>query len=141
MESLTYIKNVQITPKKLRFIIADVRRMKPSEALDYLFYTPKESAILLRKAIQSAISSAKNALKIDERLLRFKLLTIEEGQKLKRFNPGGRGTVKPYIKRFSHIKIILEGERPSEKKAPAKVEAKAKPEVKERKIQVKEKKA
>lgn len=108
MEVRTYIKNVKISPKKLRFLLPAVKKLKPVEAIDYLFYTPKKGAKILYKAIQSALANAKNRLKTDENLLKFKLLTVEEGQKLKRFRPGGRGTVKPIVRRFSHIKIVLE---------------------------------
>jgi large subunit ribosomal protein L22 len=107
MESQTYIKNAKISPKKLRFLLPEVKKLKPVVALDYLFYTRKKAAKIFYKSIASAISNAKSLLKVDPGLLEFKLLTIEEGQKLKRFKPGGRGGVKPIKRRFSHIKIIL----------------------------------
>lgn len=110
MEIKTYIKNIRISPKKLRFLLPAIKKLKPVKALDYLFYSSKKGAKIFYKAIKSAIDSAKNVLKTNEDLLKFKLLTVEEGQKFKRYRPGGRGTVKPIIKRMSHIKIILEEE-------------------------------
>lgn len=107
MEIKTYIKNIRISPKKLRFIVEEVKKMKPVEAIEALSYSPKRGAKILLKAIQSAINNAKNNFKISEDLLKFRLLTIEEGSRLKRFRPGGRGTIKPYQRRSSHIKIIL----------------------------------
>jgi len=47
-------------------------------------------------------------------------LTVEEGQKLKRYLPGSRGNVKPIKRRMSHIKIILEAR--DVKMAPSKIE-------------------
>ncbi len=110
MESRTYIKNIRISPKKLRFLLPEIKKMKPVEALDYLFYTPKKTAKIFYKAIKSALNNAKNVLKTDEGFLKFKLLTVEEGSRLKRYRPGGRGTVKPIVKRMAHIRIILEME-------------------------------
>lgn len=110
MESQTYIKNVKVSPKKLRFIIPDVKRYKPAQALNYLYYTEKKTAKILYKAIQSAISNARSTLKVQDDMLKFKLLTIEEGYKLKRYKAGGRGRPKPYKRRFSHIKISLVSE-------------------------------
>jgi large subunit ribosomal protein L22 len=55
-------------------------------------------------------NNAKNNSKINENLLKFKLLTIEEGSRLKRYRAGGRGGVKPFVHRLSHIRVILEGE-------------------------------
>jgi large subunit ribosomal protein L22 len=110
MESTTIIKNVRISPKKLRFLLPEVKKLRPKEALVYLLYTPKKGAKVLYQAIKSAINNAKNYLKIEEEKLKFKTIIVDEGLKLKRYHPGGRGTVKPYKKRFSHIKITLIGE-------------------------------
>ncbi len=107
MESRAYIKNVRISPKKLRFLLKDIKRKKPSEVLDYLFYTPTKSAQVFYKAIKSAIDNAKNNLKLKEEDLIFEKLTVEEGLKLRRFRAGGRGVVKPRVHRYSHIKVIL----------------------------------
>jgi large subunit ribosomal protein L22 len=107
MEAKTYIKHIRISPKKLRFIVDEVRKMSPNEAINTLFYSPKRSAKILLKAIKSAVDNAKKTFKASEDLLRFKLLTIEGGPALKRFRAGGKGGVKPYKRRSSHIKIIL----------------------------------
>lgn len=131
MESKTYLKNLKISPKKLRFYLPAVKKMKPIESVDYLFYVATKPAKILYFAIKSAMSNAKNYLKVNEDVLNFKLFTIEEGQRLKRSRPGSRGTAKPIIRRMSHIKIILEAE---------KVKDKAKNEIKELKSKVKIKK-
>ncbi len=107
MESVTYLKNIKIAPKKLRLMIPQIKRLRPVQALSILLYTPKKPAKILYKAVHSALSNAKQTLKVSEDLLQFKVLSIDEGQKLKRFNPGSRGTAKPYTKKFSHIKIVL----------------------------------
>ncbi len=108
MESITVIKNVRISPKKIRFLLPELKKLTPQQALDYLFYTPKKGAKILYSAIKTAINNAKITLKTDENLLKFKVLAVDEGLKLKRYQPGGRGTVKPYKRRFSHIRIVLE---------------------------------
>ena len=107
MESKSYVKNVKVTSKKLRFLLDDVRKMDPYKALEHLYYTPKKSAKILYKAIKSAIDNAKAKSK-DNTQLKFKTLLVEEGRKLKRFRAGGRGTHKQIIRRYSHIKVILE---------------------------------
>jgi large subunit ribosomal protein L22 len=118
MESKTYIKNVRISPKKLRFLLPEIKKLKPLAAINYLIYTPQKSAKIFYKAIKSALDNAKNILKVNEDLLQFKLLTVEEGHKLKRYHPGGRGTAKPKVARFSHIKIILEAENQNKSRNP-----------------------
>ena len=107
MEATAYFKNLHISPKKLRFILPEIKKMPPSESLTRLFYSPKKGARVFYKAIKSAIDNAKYALKVSDDLLEFKLFTVEQGNALKRFRPGGRGTAKPYKKKYSHIKIVL----------------------------------
>ncbi len=107
MESLTYLKNIKLTPKKMRMMLDLVKNQEPNTALEFLKYSPRKEAKVYYKAIHSAISNAKQTLKVSADVLQFKLFTIEEGMALKRYNPGSRGSAKPFKKRYSHIKIIL----------------------------------
>lgn len=118
MESKATFKNIKISPKKLRMLLPEIKRVSPEQALDYLYNTPKKGAKLLYKAIKSAISNAKTTLKVDGRLLKFKVLSVDQGQSLKRFRPGGRGTAKPIKRRFSHITVVLIAEEPVQKTSP-----------------------
>ncbi|MGB9707450.1 MAG: large ribosomal subunit protein uL22 [Microgenomates group bacterium] len=129
MEFKAYIKNLRISPKKLRFFLPEIKKLKPVEALDYLYYLPNKGARFFYQAIKSAIANAKKSKQIDENLLKFKLLAVEQGFAFKRFRPGGRGTIKPYKKRTAHIKIILE--TLSEEKPVMKKEERVKEEKKE----------
>ncbi len=138
-ESKTYIKNLPISPKKLRFFLDSIKKYSPAQVLDHLFYSKQKAGRIFYQAIKSAISNAKSTLKVPENLLKFKLLTVEEGLKLKRYQPGGRGMAKPYMKRKSHIKIILTTNKEVNKKIEVKNIEKPKkevlkPEVKEKKV-------
>lgn len=106
-EFSVYIKNVKITPKKLRFLVNDMKQQSPVQAVHALMYTQKKGATFLRKAISSALSNAKNTMNIDEGLLQFKSVAIEEGLRLKRFRAGSKGMAKPYKHEYSHIKLVL----------------------------------
>ncbi len=112
MEAKAYIKNIRISPKKLRFLLQEIKKAKPADVLHSLEYSPKKGAKIFYNAIKSALTNAKNNLKVDEESLVFKTLTVEEGRKLKRYRPGARGTAKPYGKRYSHIKVILKVQEP-----------------------------
>ncbi len=107
MESLTYQKNLDIAPKKLRMLLPKVKKLSPLEATKVLFYSPRKAGQVFYKVIKSAIANAKQTLKVNDDLLQFKLFTVEEGNKLKRYQAGSRGNAKPFKKRYSHIKIIL----------------------------------
>ncbi len=116
MESLTYFKNVKISPRKLRFLLPSIKKAGPILAMEKLYYSNDKAGRFYYKALKSAITNARQTLKAADDLLQFKLLAVEEGNKLKRFHPGGRGTAKPYTKRFSHLKIIIVSREKEEKK-------------------------
>ncbi len=117
MESKTYIKNLRISPKKLRFFLPEIKKLTPKTSLDFLFYTNNKAARFFYQVIKSALSNARNTLKVEDDLLEFKTLIVEEGQKLKRYRAGSRGTAKPYRRRFAHIKIILVVKKTKKKKS------------------------
>lgn len=121
MESLTYLRNIKLTPKKMRMMLDTIKKLEPNKALDYLMYSPTKEAKIYYKAIHSAISNAKLTLKVNADVLQFKLFTIEEGRALRRYKAGARGSARPIKRRYSHIKIILV-ENPAQKIETKKVE-------------------
>ena len=85
MVSSAFFRNLKISPKKLRFFLAEIKKMTPSESLDFLNYLPNKSAKIFYQVIKSALNNAKNTLRVEEKTLKFKHLSIEQGQRLKRF--------------------------------------------------------
>lgn len=138
MESITYLKNVKSTPKKLRLYLNEIKKLSPQDALDYLMYSTNKQSKLYYKALHSAIANATNTLKVSPDMLQFKLFTIEEGQKLKRYQAGSRGSAKPILKRLSHIKIILTEKIAEKIEEPKKEIKKEKKTVKKETKEVKE---
>ncbi len=118
MESITYIKYNRISPKKMRFILDDVKKFSPAQAVVRLEYSPLRTSKLLAKAINSSLANASAALKTDKNLLQFKTLLVEEGPRLKRMRPGSRGMGRLFKRRSSHIKIVLVAKEGAEKKLP-----------------------
>jgi len=116
MEAKASVIDVHSTPKKLRILVDSIRQMKPIDALDVLMYSPKKSAQILYKVIKSALDNAKATLQLEPHLLKFKLLKVDQGHSLKRYNPGGRGMVKPYRKKYAHISVVLKATEKQEKK-------------------------
>ncbi|KKP63072.1 MAG: 50S ribosomal protein L22 [Candidatus Roizmanbacteria bacterium GW2011_GWC2_34_23] len=111
METKAYFVNLPVSPKKARFYLPAIKKLKPAESLEFLMYENTDASEILYKAIKSAISSARQTLKVEDNLLKFKLLSVEQGQKLKRYRPGSRGNAKPINRRMSHVKIILESSK------------------------------
>lgn len=107
MEATGIQRYLHTPPRKLRLVADMVRHMSPAQAVDILQVTPKAAADDLKKAIQTVLANAKQQ-GLDTRQVIFKKIEINESSKMRRFRAGTRGRVKPYKKRMSHIKIILE---------------------------------
>lgn len=103
-----HLRQTRISPKKANLIAQMVRRMKASEAIDILAFTPKKAAPLLKKLIESAMANAENNFKQEKNTLHIKEIIVTEGPTYKRRNPISRGRSHPILKRTSHITVILE---------------------------------
>lgn len=124
MEITATQKFVKMSPRKLRLVAPLVRDMQPVKALEILPHVGKRAAEPLAKVIKTAIANAK-VKKLSEADLVFKEIQINEGPRLKRWKPGAKGRVKPYIRRMSHIRVVLETKEPEViKKARKKIESK-----------------
>lgn len=106
MEIQTIQKYMHTSPRKLRLVADLVRRMQPTKALDVLRVTPKYAAKDLIKALETVLANSKQAGMDAEKIV-FKKLEIDESMKMRRFQAGTRGRVKPYKRRMAHIKIVL----------------------------------
>ena len=139
MEITATQKFVHMSPRKLRLVVPLVKNMQPTKALEILPHIGKRAAEPLAKVIKTAIANAK-VKKLSAADLVFKEIQINEGPRLKRWRPGAKGKVKPYIKRMSHIRVVLETKEPEAiKKARKKIEAESKSTVKSAKTKRKTK--
>lgn len=103
------VRFIRISPSKLRIVADKVRKRPYSEAIALLEAMPHKGARLLRKVINSAAANALyNNKKLDEDMLYIKVLLIDEGPRMKRMWPRGRGRADRLMKRMSHIKVVLD---------------------------------
>lgn len=104
-------KNLKVSPRKLRLVVTDVKKLVPSEAVTRLHFTNSNAARILVKAIEDAIASAKNNYKLVPQTLKFTEMRVDEGMKIKRMDKShgsrfARGIIQ---KRHSRLTIILSG--------------------------------
>lgn len=119
MESLTYFKDLSISPKKMRMIRAEIFSLGPQKSMEKLLYLNSKPAVIFYKAIKSALHNGMQTLKVEADMLEFKSLIVEEGRTLKRYTAGSRGSAKPISRRRSHLKIVMVAKKP--KKLPKKI--------------------
>lgn len=124
MKFKTTQKFIRTSPRKLREVASLVRGMTPEEAVEKLPHVKKRAATPILKALKTAIANA-GQKGVTAKDLILKELQINEGPRYKRWRAGGRGMVKPYQKKTSHIRVVVEAkEKPTagKKKKTAKDE-------------------
>lgn len=112
-------KFILTSPKKLREVSFLIKKFSALNAIERLPFIKKDAALVLQKALKTAVANARQAGLNDKELV-IKEIQINEGPRMKRFRAGSRGRAKPYKRRMSHIRVVLEG---TEVKAPEKKES------------------
>ena len=89
-------KYARISPFKVRLIADQIRNKPVEEALNILSFSNKKAAVLVKKVLNSAISSAEHndGLDIDE--LKVSSVFVNEGSTMKRIRPRAKGRAVSY---------------------------------------------
>lgn len=95
-----------MSPRKIRPVVALIKKMKPAEAVARLPFVQRRAGGELAKVIKAAMASAKMQ-GVSETDLIFKEIQIGEGPRLKRGIAASRGQWHPLKKRMSHIRVVL----------------------------------
>ncbi len=125
MEIKSVQKYVIASPKKLREVVYMVKKLTPAKAYEVLPFTGKRASEKLRKVVGSALANARQKSLKEENLF-FKEIQISDGPRLKRWRAGARGMAKPYVRKMSHIRVVLgvREEKIEEKSASGKLNRK-----------------
>lgn len=111
-------RGVTQTPRKVGLVAGLVRGRTVADALVILEHTPRRAAKPVAKVIASAAANATNTFGAQQDTLKIESLQVTSGPRLKRFRPIARGSANAYMKRTSHIHVVVTGE-PKPKKKPA----------------------
>jgi large subunit ribosomal protein L22 len=109
------LRNARVSPQKARLVADLVRGMDIDQAMEVLTFTPKKSAGMIKKLLESAVANAENAgeksgERIDVDNLYIKTIYVDGGPTLRRWRPRAMGRATRVLKRTSHITLEL-GER------------------------------
>ncbi len=121
MEIIASQKYLLLSPRKIRPVVALIKKMTPLEAVERLPFIAKKASEPLAKVIKQALANARVKGLADSDLT-FKEIQIGEGPRLKRGRPVSRGQWHPIKKRMSHIRVVLETKAVEPKKEPKKEE-------------------
>ena len=109
METIVKIKYIKQSPKKIRFVLNEIRGEKVASALNKLDNLNKKAAVFISKAIKSGLSnlSNSNADDISNDNFFIKEAYVGQGPVMKRFRPAAMGRATPILKRSSHLTLTL----------------------------------
>ncbi len=108
MQYTATAKNIKVSPRKVRLVADSIRELSVARALTALMVSRKRGAVSLKKAMDSAVANAVNNSSAKKDDLKIKEINVTEGIRYKRYHFAGRGRTRPYMKRTSHINIVLE---------------------------------
>ena len=97
-----------MSPRKVRLVADAIRDLKLEQALISLSVLEKRAADPIRKTLESAIANATNNFSASRGDLKIKEIMIGDGLRYKRYHFAARGRTRPYVRRTSHIRVILE---------------------------------
>nr|AHW45756.1 ribosomal protein L22 [Candidatus Phytoplasma fragariae]QFQ50767.1 ribosomal protein L22 ['Solanum tuberosum' stolbur phytoplasma]AHW45758.1 ribosomal protein L22 [Candidatus Phytoplasma fragariae]QOW95234.1 ribosomal protein L22 [Candidatus Phytoplasma fragariae]QOW95238.1 ribosomal protein L22 [Candidatus Phytoplasma fragariae] len=101
-------RKVSIAPRKVRLVVDLIRGKKIDQAQAILTFTPKASALVVLKLLNSAVANALNNLKLEREQLYVKEVFVNEGLRLKRMFPRAKGSGDMIKKRTSHITLVVQ---------------------------------
>lgn len=97
----------RIAPRKARLVADMIRGMRVDDAMNALEFSPKRAAWYYKAVLKSAIANAEEK-SADVGSLVVRESRVDEGPRIKRFQPKDRGRAHPILKRTSHLHIVLD---------------------------------
>jgi large subunit ribosomal protein L22 len=102
-----FARNVPISAQKVRLVIELVRGKDVLEALEILRYVTNRAAHPVAKVVNSAMANAEENFGISRDDLYIHSIFADEGRTRKWRRFGARGRFKPWLRRSSHITVVL----------------------------------
>ena len=107
METQAIVRGVRLSVDKGRLVADLIRGKKVDQARNILKFTPKKSAGIVLKALDSAIANAEHNDGADIDELKVKTIYVEQGATLKRFSARAKGRGNRISKPTCHIYVTV----------------------------------
>lgn len=110
--AIAKLKNLPVSARKARLVADLIRGKRVADARDILSFTVKNSALPIRKLLDSAVANAENAAtekheRIDTDEMIVKTIIVNEGRTLQRYQNAPRGRATRIRKRSSHVELLI----------------------------------
>ncbi len=110
MQVAAKLRYARISPQKARLVADMIRGKDVGEALQVLTFTPKKSARILKKILESAIANAEHNHGADIDELKVSAVYVDNAPTYKRYMARAKGRGDRITKRNSHITVEVGGE-------------------------------
>jgi large subunit ribosomal protein L22 len=107
MEVKAYLKDLRISPRKVKIVLDLIRGKDAATAIAILKNTPKAASLPVLKLLQSAIANAENNNHLDATKLYVSQCFVTPGKIAKRIQPRAQGRAFRIYKRSSHITVAV----------------------------------
>lgn len=101
------LRHLRMSPRKVRLVANLIKNMDVNEAKAQLKFMPKKAGGFLLKLLNSATANAKHNFNLKEDNLYISKVLVDPGPSLKRWMPRAMGRAVRYLKRTSHITLVL----------------------------------
>jgi large subunit ribosomal protein L22 len=101
------LRFVPISPQKVRLVIDQVRGRDVTEAITMLKFTPNKAALPVSKLLASAMANGEENFGVSRDDLFVYRIFADTAPTRKWRKFGARGRFKPWLRRASHITVIL----------------------------------
>ena len=107
MDTTAKLRGVRLSAQKGRLVADLIRGQSVENALNILQFSPKKSAVIIRKVLESAIANAEHNAGADVDELKVTHICVEKGPVLKRFMPRAKGRGMKILKPTCHIFLTV----------------------------------
>jgi large subunit ribosomal protein L22 len=107
METTAKLNGVRLSAQKGRLVADQIRGLKVDKALNFLTFSPKKGAVIIRKVLESAIANAEHNDGADIDELKVTRIYVEKGPVLKRFHARAKGRGVRVLKHSCHIHLTV----------------------------------
>jgi large subunit ribosomal protein L22 len=107
MQTKAIVRGVRLSADKGRLVADLIRGKKVDQALNILAFTPKKAAVIVKKALESAIANAEHNDGADIDELKVTSIYVEQGATLKRFSARAKGRGNRISKPTCHIFVTV----------------------------------
>ncbi|MCS6996607.1 MAG: 50S ribosomal protein L22 [Casimicrobiaceae bacterium] len=107
MKTVAYLRGAPVSAQKCRLVADQVRGLPVAKALNLLQFSPKKSAAIIRKVLESAIANAEHNEGADIDQLKVTSIKVDKGMVLRRFVARAKGRGARINKQTCHIYVTV----------------------------------